>query len=294
MSGCSCTRNSLGVPIPSSLASKYCTKCCSTAPAPSCEAQCVSSTINVALECNEEELISNGCTLLTTVEMVEDKKCVKVYDLITSAYNRASDTRNCPKEVAERYLDLYNLLALQISDELEGVRHPRQALISTCGYCEFNKPPDLKFINSLSNEVAGCNANCKTRRYSYIPVSQFFGSKLINSYTIRGDKIFIKSPHECGCSEGIPNILLIDYMANAPKAVSLDDCLSLTDEQYLGIYYLLVIDIAAKLEKTAVQARFEKLYEKFSQNHGSYDQQQLSVPSITGRASSPVNWHSQG
>lgn len=290
---CSCTTNSIGVPIPSGLKSKYCSKCCSTASAPTCEAQCSPKSIKVALECNEDELVADGCTLITSVELVEDRKCIKIGDLISSAYSRASDARNCSREVSERYLELYNFISLQISDELEGVRRPRQALISTCGFCEFNKPPDLRLINSLSNDVKGCNSGCNVRRYSYIPVTQFLGSQLVNSFTMRGDKIYIKSPQECNCNEGIPNLLMIDYMANAPKAKSIDDCLELSDEQYLGIYYLMVIDIAAKLEKTAVQTRFEKLYEKFSQNHASYDQQQLSVPAITGRASNPVNWMKQ-
>lgn len=291
---CSCKTNGIGSLIPSNFGSPYCAKCCNTSPAPACEAQCSKKTMEFVATCSEESLIEDGCTLITEIDVPQERRSYKILDIITLSYNRAGDTRGCNLEVATRYLDIYNTLAIQVTDELEGVRRPKTALVKTCGYCEFIKPPDLKEIISVSNDIKGCNSGCKTRRYTYIPVTQFIGSKLINGYTIRGNSIYIKSPAECGCSgEGIPNLLMLDYYAGVPRAITVEDEIELNEEQFLAIHYLLAIEFAYKLGKENIATRYEKLYEKFSERHQDYDQQQTADPAVIGYGGLSINWHQQ-
>lgn len=236
----------------------------------SCPGQCGITKISNLAKCSESQLNANKCTILIKSEVSEKEECIITpREILLLAYDLVQTSTVC-KDISEDWLRFFNFAVRRLNSEAEPLWEPQQAVVATCHHCEFYMPPNWNKIISISNDVINCNGGCNKRRYDFVHTEQFIGSRVVNSWTIRNNVIAIKDPKSCGCAEGIPDFLMVDYYSKLPKAKALDDCLNINDDAIMLLVDRVIADsLGVKYNnQLAIKRSLDNIQEYGEKNNG--------------------------
>ena len=253
--------------------------CCPKSPEVPCEGDCGKILVTNLATCSESQLNANKCTLIVKNAVGDVEACQYTpRSIILSAYNTVNTSSICD-DIPDNYLDFYNDAVREVNSKIDTLWELSEAIVKTCGRCEFYAPPKYVQVISVTNEVVNCNQNCSAMKYRYVNAEQWAASRVLDSWSLKGrDTIIIKDPVTCGCSAGIPNFLKVTYYKKIDMAKSLDECLDIEDDAVNVIKDLIIMDsLGVKFNNQLAISRAIDRYKSFLDTFKTRDAKKVNT-----------------
>lgn len=245
--------------------------CCPKISEQVCADDCGKILVTNLASCSESQLAANKCTLVVQTTADNPEACLYTpRSIISAAYGTVNTSTICD-DLPDSYLEFFNDAVREINSKVDSLWELSEAIVKTCGRCEFYAPPKYNQIITVSDEVINCNSGCQKTRYRFIDPEMWAGSMLVDGWTLKNkDVIQIKDPVTCGCNNAIPSFLKVTYYKKIEQARTLDDCLDIEDDTVNVLKDLMIMNgLGVKFNNELAISRSLDRYKDFIENYNN-------------------------